>query len=25
LIQIAHLEIPPLEPSDDRNYPASEK
>ena len=25
LIQIAHLEIPALEPSDDRNYPASEK
>jgi hypothetical protein len=25
LIQIAHLEIPPLEPSDDRDYPASEK
>jgi hypothetical protein len=25
LIQIARLEIPPLGPSDDRNYPASEK
>ena len=25
LIQIAHLEIPALEPSDDRNYPASEQ
>jgi hypothetical protein len=25
LIQITHLEIPPLEPSDDRNFPASEK
>jgi hypothetical protein len=25
LIQIARLEIPALEPSDDRNYPASEK
>jgi len=25
LIQIAHLEIPALEPSDDRNYPASEE